>query len=392
MPRSFNVLPESFSYVKFSIFPQYWLFLFSAPIMIAIGLGLLWREVGVAALPGVALMIIFTVVSAYFGGRIMEIRKQSLAAADLRIRIISEIVQAIKLVKMLGWQQQIVSSVKRARATETASLVSLAMIKALNITVSFVSSLLIIAATFSVYVATDDVLVSAKAFTVLSLFNVLRFPLIMFPMTLKFVGECWVAFQRIEAFLEQKEAEEDPHITAETCGDGNALVMSDCVMSWDGIAPNLQGAHIETLVVHKDASVVLDQASAVVAARNQDNQVHSSDPLFSSLAGSTRSATTLGSKTVSESPFSSHTSSEVVSLDTSSQLHAGSCRTLCGLSLSIPKGSFLSVVGSVGAGLSLVYSCFGLCVPFCFANFGHARIFAVYLMHCCQEKPLFFAL
>ena len=162
--------------------------------MIAIGLGLLWREVGVAALPGVALMIIFTVVSGYFGGRIMEIRKKSLAAADLRIRIISEIVQAIKLVKMLGWQQQIVSSVKRARATETASLVSLAMIKALNITVSFVSSLLIIAATFSVYIATDDVLVSAKAFTVLSLFNVLRFPLIMLPMTLKFVGECWVAF------------------------------------------------------------------------------------------------------------------------------------------------------------------------------------------------------
>ena len=305
--------------------------------MIAIGLGLLWREVGVAALPGVALMIIFTVVSGYFGGRIMDIRKQSLAAADLRIRIISEIVQAIKLVKMLGWQQQIVASVKRARATETASLVSLAMIKALNITVSFVSSLLIIAATFSVYIATDDVLVSAKAFTVLSLFNVLRFPLIMFPMTLKFVGECWVAFQRIEAFLEQQEAEEDPHITALTCGDMNALVMRDCVMSWDGSTPNLQGVRPdEQLFKVDEANVSLDQDVADTATRNHHDHVRSSD---------------------SQPPLSAvQSGSPSTLIDASSQLHTHSSKSPCGLSLSIPKGSFLSVVGSVGSGLPLLSS------------------------------------
>jgi ABC-type multidrug transport system fused ATPase/permease subunit len=326
--------------------------------MIAIGLGLLWREVGVSALPGVALMIIFTVVSAYFGGRIMEIRKVSLAAADLRIRIISEIVQAIKLVKMLGWQQQIVSSVKRARATETASLVSLALIKALNITVSFVSSLLIIAATFSVYLATDDVLVSAKAFTVLSLFNVLRFPLIMFPMTLKFVGECWVAFQRIETFLEQQEAEEDPHVTAKSCGDGIALMMRDCVMSWDGNTPSLQGAQAEALPLGKNPRTDVDRASTVVAVQEEDDQGRSSDSLPPSTAASTVSSSTYGSP-ISESRFTSQSLSGVVGPTSeqqphaSSQLHTISSTKICGLSLSVPTGSFLSVVGSVGAGVSL---------------------------------------
>jgi ABC-type multidrug transport system fused ATPase/permease subunit len=328
--------------------------------MIAIGLGLLWREVGAAALPGVALMIVFTVVSGYFGGRIMEIRKKSLAAADLRIRIISEIVQAIKLVKMLGWQQQIVSSVKRARATETASLVSLAMIKALNITVSFVSSLLIIAATFSVYLATDDVLVSAKAFTVLSLFNVLRFPLIMLPMTLKFVGECWVAFQRIEGFLEQQEAEEDPHITAQSCGDKNALVVRDCVMSWDGITPTLQGMQDKPLHVHADASVAPpDQASSVHATPNQDDVIHLSSPyrLSPTPTASTGSASASGSDQAS--PCAGHASSDASNLspsqhgllNDSSTFHAASSIMPQGISLSIPKGSFLSVVGAVGAGV-----------------------------------------
>ncbi len=331
--------------------------------MIAIGLGLLWREVGVAALPGVALMIIFTVVSGYFGSRIMEIRKKSLAAADLRIRIISEIVQAIKLVKMLGWQQQIVSSVKRARATETASLVSLAMIKALNITVSFVSSLLIIAATFSVYIATDDALVSAKAFTVLSLFNVLRFPLIMLPMTLKFVGECWVAFQRIEGFLDQQEAEEDPHITAQNCGEENAIVVRDCLMSWDGNTPTLQGMQVKPPRSNADANAALDQASSVPAAPNQENHddhVHpnSSLPLSPPPVGSAVSASVF-SLNPKLSPFVSHASSDAMSqsnlqlgpLDDSTQCNASSSVKLNGISLSIPKGSFLSVVGAVGAGV-----------------------------------------
>jgi ABC-type multidrug transport system fused ATPase/permease subunit len=311
--------------------------------MIAIGLGLLWREVGVAALPGVALMIIFTVVSGFFGGRIMEIRKKSLAAADLRIRIISEIVQAIKLVKMLGWQQQIVSSVKRARATETASLVSLAMIKSLNITVSFVSSLLIIAATFSVYVASSDVLVSAKAFTVLSLFNVLRFPLIMLPMTMKFVGECWVAFQRIENFLEQEEAEEDPHLSAQSCGTDKALVMRDCVMSWDGKSPTLQGTPEEVPPAPEAADADSNSTPTFASSSVAPNANVSSDSAAEDVAHA------------SESPFSVHESSVAKSTkpaDNVASSHLDSSKTCYGLHLSIPKGSFLSVVGAVGAGVS----------------------------------------
>jgi ABC-type multidrug transport system fused ATPase/permease subunit len=294
--------------------------------MIAIGLALLWREVGVAAVPGVALMILFTLLSGYFGGRIVDIRKKSLAAADLRIRIISEIVQAIKLVKMLGWQQQIVSSVRRARAAETASLVSLAMIKAINITFSFVSSLLIIAATFSVYVATGDALVSVKAFTVLSLFNVLRFPLIMFPMTMKFTGECWVAFQRIEAFLEQDEVEDDPHETAHKCGDGIALVLLNCVLSWDGRTPVLQGRHQEPLFMYMDAS------HPDTSPDSRESQV-----LPANSEGST--ANSEGSSAPSP--------------------------TFSGISLAIPKGLFVSVVGSVGAGvppLIRLPSCITLCL------------------------------
>jgi len=364
---------------------QYVLFIFSAPITIAIGLGLLWREVGVAALPGVALMIIFTLTSGYFGGRIMEIRKRSLAAADLRIRIISEIVQAIKLVKMLGWQQQIVSSVKRARATETSSLVSLAMIKALNITVSFVSSILIIAATFSVYIATDDVLVSAKAFTVLSLFNVLRFPLILFPMALKFSGECFVAFQRIEGFLEQEEAEEDPHLTAQSCGDGNAVVVRDCVVSWDGSTPTLQGCPVESPYMWMDADED-HEATVVLAGRRQNVQVafNAPPPSFPPPSISSGSASSFDPKHVSESLFASHASSMHLSppnlmqflhkpsgarfvtsdedisppnllgiLNKTSKARVISSSELHGISLTIPKGTFLSVVGSVGAGRTL---------------------------------------
>jgi len=51
----------------------------------------------------------------------------------------------------------------------------------------------------------QDELDAATAFTALALFNILRFPLVMFPMTINNVIEASVALQRIQEFLEAPE-------------------------------------------------------------------------------------------------------------------------------------------------------------------------------------------
>jgi hypothetical protein len=149
-------------------------------------------------------------------------------------------------------------------------------------------------------------------------------------------------------------------VTAKSCGDGTALIMRDCVMSWDGNTPSLQGAQAESLPKGKNPRTDVDQASTVVAAQEEGDQGRSSDSLPPSTAVSTVSSSTHGPHPISESRFTSHSLSGDVGPTSeqqqhaSSQLHTTSSTKFCGLSLSVPTGSFLSVVGSVGAGVSLL--------------------------------------
>lgn len=60
-------------------------------------------------------------------------------------------------------------------------------------------------ATFAVYSASYGELMPATAFTAVSLFNVLRFPLTMFPNTITSAVEANVSVKRLEKFLVASE-------------------------------------------------------------------------------------------------------------------------------------------------------------------------------------------
>lgn len=60
-------------------------------------------------------------------------------------------------------------------------------------------------ATFAVYSAAYGELTPATAFTAVSLFNVLRFPLTMFPNTITSAVEANVSVKRLEQFLSSSE-------------------------------------------------------------------------------------------------------------------------------------------------------------------------------------------
>ena len=56
--------------------------------------------------------------------------------------------------------------------------------------------------TFIAYVASGNTLDPATAFTVMSLFMIVRMPFVILPMTIPLIAECLIALKRFSAFFE----------------------------------------------------------------------------------------------------------------------------------------------------------------------------------------------
>jgi len=88
---------------------RFWDFFIAAFIPISIsamigGITVLFAVLGVAALPGVAVMGILLVVNARLGQWAGKIEHSNLKIADKRVGLLSEIVNSIKAVKFFAWE------------------------------------------------------------------------------------------------------------------------------------------------------------------------------------------------------------------------------------------------------------------------------------------------
>jgi len=95
--------------------------------------------------------------------------------------------------------------VASVRAREVRGLRVVAVIKSLNQGISLIGPALVCFVTFSIFVALGGTLTAATAFTTLGLYNAVRFPLSMLPLSIKGLAETIVAFKRLKMYLNQPE-------------------------------------------------------------------------------------------------------------------------------------------------------------------------------------------
>uniref|UniRef100_A0A3P9AIK8 ATP-binding cassette, sub-family C (CFTR/MRP), member 3 n=1 Tax=Esox lucius TaxID=8010 RepID=A0A3P9AIK8_ESOLU len=149
--------------------------LWSAPLQIMLALYFLWQNLGPSVLAGVAVMILLIP----FNAAIVE----QMQYKDARIKLMNEILNGIKVLKLYAWENSFKNKVLEIRQKELNVLRKTAYLGALS-TMAWTSAPFLVAlTTFAVYVTVDknNILDAEKAFVSLSLFNILRFPLNMLP-------------------------------------------------------------------------------------------------------------------------------------------------------------------------------------------------------------------
>jgi ABC-type multidrug transport system fused ATPase/permease subunit len=94
----------------------------STPLQIAIALYLLWTQLGVATLAGLGLMIFLIPINGYITGKIRFITSRLMTHKDQRIKLINEMLNGIKVLKLYAWEKSFNDQVLQKRNNEVEQL------------------------------------------------------------------------------------------------------------------------------------------------------------------------------------------------------------------------------------------------------------------------------
>ncbi|GBM92933.1 Canalicular multispecific organic anion transporter 2 [Araneus ventricosus] len=206
--------------------------LWSAPLQIVIAVYLLWQQLGVSTLGGLAVMILMIPLNGVISVFIRNFQVKLMKDKDKRTKLMNEIMNGIKVLKLYAWENSFIKEVMSIRCMEVASLRAQAY---LNGAVTFVFSsapFLVSLASFATYVLIDsnNVLDANKAFVSLSLFNILRVPTALLPMIITFTAMFVVSLKRIDKYLQGDEI--DPDIIKHDPSEKDPVIIENATFSW----------------------------------------------------------------------------------------------------------------------------------------------------------------
>lgn len=160
---------------------------------------------------GVAAMLIMVPVNGLIAGIMKTLQKRQMKNKDARTRLMTEILNNMKSIKLYGWGAAFKKQLDHVRNDQ-----ELATLKKIGVTQAFSSftwsstPFLVSCSTFTVYVlATKQPLTTEIVFPALTLFNMLSFPMAMLPMVISAVVEASVAVGRIASFFQAEELQAD---------------------------------------------------------------------------------------------------------------------------------------------------------------------------------------
>ncbi|XP_061455661.1 multidrug resistance-associated protein 1-like isoform X1 [Rhineura floridana] len=207
----------------------------SAPLQVILALYLLWQNLGPSVLAGVAVMLLLVPVNAVLAMKTKTYQVAHMNCKDNRIKLMNEILNGIKVLKLYAWELAFKEKVLGIRQEELKVLKKSAYLAAVGTFTWVCAPFLVALSTFAVYVSVSDqnVLDAQKAFVSLALFNILRFPLNILPMVISSIVQASVSLKRLRVFLSHEELDPDSIVRGSIKdSDGNSIVVKDATFSW----------------------------------------------------------------------------------------------------------------------------------------------------------------
>ncbi|NWS22729.1 MRP7 protein, partial [Pachyramphus minor] len=233
----------------------------SLPFQFAISLYLLYQQVGVAFLGGLILSLLLVPINKILANYIMMNSKEMLKHKDARVKLMTEFLSGIRVIKYYTWEKYFGTRINACRAKELQKLRVISYLDAVCVYLWAALPVVISITTFVTYALLGHQLTATKVFTALALVGMLILPLNSFPWVLYGTLEAKVSLDRIQRFLELMDQDLEAYYALDSPSDtATAMEMRCAAFSWvpaeeeSTRQPSSTGTlqlHIENLSVRK---------------------------------------------------------------------------------------------------------------------------------------------
>ncbi|XP_048141043.1 ABC transporter C family member 12-like isoform X3 [Rhodamnia argentea] len=219
--------------------------LWSAPFRIVVAMVLLYQQLGVASLLGSLMLVLMIPLQTIIISKMQKLTKEGLQRTDKRVSLMNEIFGAMETVKCYAWEKSFQYRVHEVRSDELLWFRKAQLVSAFNSFLLNSIPVIVTVVSFGTFTLLGGDLTPARAFTSLSLFVVLRFPLNMLPSLMSQVVSANVSLQRLEELFLTEERILVPNSPIEP-GEP-AISIKDGHFSWNSKAekPTLSDVNLE---------------------------------------------------------------------------------------------------------------------------------------------------
>ncbi|KAF9941981.1 hypothetical protein BGZ65_012859, partial [Modicella reniformis] len=220
----------------------------SGVFQIVIALYLLYDTMSWAIFAGVIVMILTIPLNARLSAYMNNFQQQQMENKDARIRLMNELLNGIRVIKLYAWENTFFQKVMSIRNNqELATMKKVGYLNAVQTFTWVCTPFLVSISTFAVYsLVMNKPMTSDIVFPSIALFNLLQLPLAVFPDVLSSSVQAYVSLCRIQKFLVSDEI------------DTNAIIIED------RRAPSGQDASDKYTVLATDASYSWNKNSTPV--------------------------------------------------------------------------------------------------------------------------------
>lgn len=329
----------------------------TAPIQLIVVIIILIVQLGAVSLAGVGFLIIATPAQGLAMKKMLGLRRKAMIWTDKRAKLIQELLGGMRIIKFFAWEIPYLEKIRQIRHQELKKIRSLLIIRALTMAVATSLPVIatIIAFTAFAY-TTSDSRDPATIFTSLTLFNMLRMPLMLLPVALATATDAKNAFDRLrEVFL----AERITRTYEIDMNAKNAVEVRNGTFLWESEPPKEVSSKKQkkeaakkaskerkaaaTPAGHKKESKMPWKRNGNIAAQDQSaNREHDNEALTGDVTDVAVAVAPAGEETPASQPGSGTVTPKEPQIKN--------------ISFSIPRGQLCAIVGPVGSGKSSLLS------------------------------------
>ncbi|KAJ3741472.1 ABC protein [Lentinula detonsa] len=207
----------------------------TAPIQVSVCLIILLVQLGPSALAGFALFLLVAPIQSQVMAHRLRIRKASNVFTDQRAKLLAEVFSTMRIVKYFCYEPPFAQRIAKTRAQEMVGIKKMNNIQSAN--TAFAYSIPVLAATlaFVTYTKLGSEFDIAVVFSSLSLFQLLRQPMMFFPRAMSVTADAQNALARLTKIFHAETLSQTPFIIDPT--QSSALQTKDLTFTWESSSP-----------------------------------------------------------------------------------------------------------------------------------------------------------